>query len=100
MVIDNFHVVRAVVFPCEADAPLIVNPDRMLSLAVSLQRLQPIARRRGEVFERRGIVDHEELVLRSVDQARWKAAGAASFGEPLGDPSFQGPDQDALCIML
>src|SRR5262245_7715880 len=49
VIIDDFDVFRCAALPHETDAPLVVDSDRMLTLAVTLQRLQPITPNGGEV---------------------------------------------------
>src|SRR5471030_532443 len=44
MVVHNFYVVRAVYSPREADTPLIVNPDAILTRPVTRQGLKMIPR--------------------------------------------------------
>lgn len=51
MVVNNFDIVRVIVLPSEADAPLIVDGDRVLAFPVGLERVQPIAWRYPEVGE-------------------------------------------------
>lgn len=51
VVIDDFNLVRAIVFPAETDAPLVVDSDGVLAFAVSFESLQTVAGRDGEVFE-------------------------------------------------
>ena len=51
MVVDDFHVVRVAIPPPEADAPLGVDPDTVLSLADALECLPPIGGRDPHVVE-------------------------------------------------
>jgi hypothetical protein len=53
MVINNLDVQRTgrPTRPLEADSPLIVNANAVLSLSVAFQRFQPDSRQRGKVFE-------------------------------------------------
>ena len=51
MVVYNFHFMRAVLHPDEADAPLVVDSDGMLALAVAFQCFQSIAWRNSEMFQ-------------------------------------------------
>ncbi len=46
VVIHNFNFVDTIAFPPEANSPLIVDPNTMLALAVALQCLQVVSRRR------------------------------------------------------
>jgi hypothetical protein len=45
VIIDDFHIKRVPVFPTEANTPLIVEPNRILTGAVSSKRFEPEARR-------------------------------------------------------
>ena len=51
MIIYYFHVLRSVVNPLEANPPLIINANRILSLAVTLQRLQPVTGRNAKIVQ-------------------------------------------------
>jgi hypothetical protein len=43
MIVDEFDVVRAGIGPLEADPELVVDPDGMLSLAVSCEGFQHVS---------------------------------------------------------
>jgi len=49
VIVDDFDVMRIAIAPAEADAPLAVDADAVLSFAIALQRFQPVARRRLQV---------------------------------------------------
>jgi len=59
MVIDYLSVFRRTVAPHKANAPLTVDPDRMLASSFALQLLQPVSRWSPEIFK---------LVCRIQDQ--------------------------------
>jgi len=42
MVIDDFDIVGIAIVPCKADAPLLVDPDCILSLPVSSESVKPV----------------------------------------------------------
>jgi hypothetical protein len=42
MVIHNLHLVRMATFPPEADAPLVVDSNAVLTSPLSLEGLQPV----------------------------------------------------------
>jgi len=44
MIVDDLYVVGVTSFPPETDAPLVVDPDTVLTLAIALQSLQAIRR--------------------------------------------------------
>ena len=64
MIVDDLHIDGAVTSPYEADAPLFIDANRMLSLAVAFERLQTIARRHPQIAERFRVVQHVELSSR------------------------------------
>ena len=43
MVVYNLHIKNVAFFPFKTDAPLIVDADAPLSLAITLQSFQPVA---------------------------------------------------------
>ena len=65
MVIDDLNVVCVAIPPSEADPPLIVDPDAVLALAISLERFKPITGRRPKIVKGACIVDLHELTVRS-----------------------------------
>ena len=46
--------------PTENDPPLPVDPDIIKARKIPFQRLEPVSRRRSEIFERAGGVEHIE----------------------------------------
>ena len=61
VVIDDFNVMRAVLFPTETDSKLVVDANAPLSFPVSVKRLQPVAGRNLERLDPDGRVKHVEL---------------------------------------
>jgi hypothetical protein len=61
MIIDNFYVVGVPFAPDEAEPPLLIDPDAVLSLSVAMQKFQAISRRRGQVSQLRGAVQLPKL---------------------------------------
>ncbi len=54
---------RSVSHPDETDPPLIVDPDAVLSGAISFKFLQSVSPGCQQVFEIRGAVEHRQLSL-------------------------------------
>src|SRR5262245_62968550 len=70
VVVDDFDIGGPLLGPGETDAPLVVDPDRMLSAAVSRECFEPVCRRRAQVVEAARIVKHIELAqCRFLDAA-------------------------------
>lgn len=61
MIVDDFDRMSAVVMPDESDAPLAVDPNRMLAPAIASQSLQPVARRHAKVLQALGRVERAKL---------------------------------------
>jgi hypothetical protein len=52
MVIDNFNVVRIAITPDEAQPPLVIGADAVLSGPIPGQRVQVVGRRLQEILQR------------------------------------------------
>ena len=83
MVVDDFHVVRAVRLPTEADAPLVVDSDAPRSLPVAVERLEPVPGRDPERFHPDGRVQHVEFSQRDAGK-RMELAAIAVPRERFG----------------
>jgi hypothetical protein len=87
VVVDDLDRVGMSVSPNEANPPLVVDADRMLSCALLLQRFEAIARRNAQVIEPAGIVQETELpqshVLNLQREPAAPPAGPDQFGFPI-----------------
>jgi hypothetical protein len=61
MIIRDFHAVGIAVLPHEADPPLIVDADAILTFAITLQLLQSIPGWYPQVLQRFGSIEDEKL---------------------------------------
>ncbi len=61
MIIYNLHIERTAPLPAEANAPLIVNSNTVLSLTGTPQLLKPVARWRKQIAQILRIVQIEQL---------------------------------------
>lgn len=66
MIVHNFNVSGALIGPPKADAVLVIDPDAVLPLAITAQRLKSIAGRAAEIDQLRSVVQHIELAFRHV----------------------------------
>jgi hypothetical protein len=64
MIIDNFDILRSAVDPNETDAPLLVDADTVLPLAIAPERFQPVSRGKRQIFQPRGRKNEFKFVLR------------------------------------
>ena len=61
MVVDDLDLEGVAAAPDEADAPLAIDSDAVLSRPISLQLLESIGRRDPQVFDSLGSVEHPQL---------------------------------------
>jgi hypothetical protein len=61
VVIDDFDMRGTLHGPSEADAPLIVDADRILAAPVARQSFQAVRRRRAQIVQTMRLVQHIEL---------------------------------------
>jgi hypothetical protein len=61
VIIDDFHFVAMTIAPDKTDPPLIVDPDRVLTITVAAQCFQLISGRRRQNAQLRSCVKLEQL---------------------------------------
>jgi len=66
MVINDLGIERVSVLPFEADAPLPINSDTVLALAIAFQRFQLIRRRSHEIAQINGAIQILQLLARPL----------------------------------
>ena len=70
MVIDDLDALRRALAPDEADSPLIVDADTVLTLPAAAQSLKAVSWNRGHVLEFPGVVQHPHLPYRTLSDSR------------------------------
>jgi hypothetical protein len=66
MIVDDLDVVSVAIFPNEANAPLIINANAMLALAVASQRFQAVARGSQQGSQRSRTIEVQQLPARDA----------------------------------
>jgi hypothetical protein len=61
MIVDNFHIVSVPIMPDKTDAPLLIDANRVLALAISAERFQLVSGRGGQNREFRRSMKLQEL---------------------------------------
>jgi hypothetical protein len=61
VIIFDLNFMGVSILPFEDDTISIIDPNAVKSFEISLERLQPVVRRRQEIIESRRRVDHVEL---------------------------------------
>jgi hypothetical protein len=87
--------VSAVLFPHEADAPLVVDPDAVLPRAAASEQLEAVPGRDSQVREQRRGIQLHELAERHALQLWWKSTASLAPEEPLGVAIAEAPDHGA-----
>lgn len=82
MIIRDLYVVGPVFAPEETNAVLIVNPDAVLSFAISSQRFEAISWRDPQIIQSGGGMNHIELSSR--DRCNARPAAAFPLAKELG----------------
>jgi hypothetical protein len=72
VIVTDFDVIRIAVNKAKADAPLIIDGDSVLALAITLERVQSIAGRDLKVVERRSEVNILELAHGTRLNVAWE----------------------------
>jgi predicted nucleic acid-binding protein len=84
VVVDDLNVVRVAVDPGEADTPLIVDADTVLSFAIPRELLQTVRGWAPEVVDRLGVVEHSQLAQRYPLDVFGQLPGEPPAEDPLG----------------
>jgi hypothetical protein len=90
MIIDDFDELGAAIAPFEANPPLVVDANAVLTATNALQCFQPIARRSAQIAQLRGGVDHVKLAAGHVCNRSEPRHGFAAE-KCLGAPISEGP---------
>jgi hypothetical protein len=61
VIVGDFHIEGITVFPAEANPPLIVDPDAVLTLSIPGKPFEAIPGRHSQIGQGIGCVEHEEL---------------------------------------
>jgi hypothetical protein len=84
MIVNDFDILGTGVRPNEADAPLVVDPDTVLSDAIATQQFQPVSRRRSKITQRLGVMELPQFALSNPLQIGPQPPGEASVEQRLG----------------
>jgi len=68
MIVDKLYIFRTFRRPYKANAPLIVDPNRVLSLSITLESFKPISRWSPQIVQRGRCVQVAELSSRDLEQ--------------------------------
>ena len=84
VVIDDLDLLGVLAGPTEADAPLVIDADRVLATAIPLQGLQSITGRQPKESQLNRGIDQLQLNQRALPDVTRNAAGAPGEPQLLG----------------
>jgi hypothetical protein len=86
MIVNYFHIPRAIVRPAKTDSPLAIDADAELSRSIPGELFQPVAWRNSEVFQTLRAMQNQQFPHRlSLDAP--KPSGTFPPEYPLGLPA-------------
>src|SRR5262249_58527895 len=78
--------------PTKTNPPLIIDADRVLTLAISFQGFEPVCWRHPQGVQRDGRIKHSELPSRDREYVGREALRAAAMKDSLGDIILEAAD--------
>lgn len=96
MIVYDIHIIGIALFPTEADAPTIIDPDAVVSLPISFQSLQAVRRRDTQVLQRLGSIEHSQLPQRNTMDVRPESTHRLAIEESLGLSRSKRSDHDFI----
>lgn len=92
MVVDNLNVLGSTVAPDKANAPLVVDANRVLAISIARQLLQMVAGWRSKVAELDRILDSAKTAFGSRYKIDRKAPRRLAIGDLRNGLASEGPD--------
>lgn len=96
MIIDDLNVKCMTLTPTEADSPLLVDPNAVLTLPITFQSLKLIRAWNQKVLQVSSRVQLLQLHQRPLLNVAGKSLGVLATPDPLGLPATKGLDHVAI----
>jgi hypothetical protein len=96
VIVHDLYVGRTVVRPTEANAPLVIDPNRKLTFAAAFESFEAVGGRGPQVIERFSSIKGFELASRDLENLNRKALGTPAVEYGLGGLALEVPDQRAV----
>jgi len=100
VVVDEFEIFRTSISPDEADTPLHVHADAVLTTTVASQLLQTVSGRDAKIFGILRGVDQFKLPQRRPLQRSIDAFDVLLVPDALGVPAPERSAHEAKCITM
>lgn len=92
MIVHDLDLIGIAVVPDKANAPLVVDADAVLTVAVTRKSLKAITGRDSQVIQVRSVMEHHQLALRPALDMFREPADPTAFGNRLGITVAVTPD--------
>ncbi|HSH42611.1 MAG TPA: hypothetical protein VK973_10860 [Arenicellales bacterium] len=96
MVIDNLNPISMAIRPDEADPPLLVYKDTVLTRSPAFERFQPVSRRNTQIVQACGVVQHSQFTPRRSLDISGQPPGRLPAPNPFGFTVSEATDHDLL----
>lgn len=100
VVVDDDDLGDIAVVPAEADAPLVVDADAVLTTPIAFQRFQPIGRRDTQILETGSGIEHAQLASGNRLDIGRQPARALATPDLFGFLIDKAPDHTATITAL
>ena len=95
MVVDDLDVMRVTADPAEANPPLVVYPDAVLTKPISGQLLQTVRGWNSEIDEAGSGVQHQQFSKSDPVKIRWQPLDSFPSEKSFGIRVTKAPDHEA-----
>jgi hypothetical protein len=96
VVVDDFDAIRVTLLPFEADSPLIIDPNAILSLAITVQPLQLVSWRAAQVIKRFRCIQQQKFSQGRTVYVAEDLPGESSIEDLLAFPATKALDHGTL----
>jgi hypothetical protein len=92
VIVDDFYLVGSAVSPHEADSPLVIDADAVLTCAAAFEQLQLVSWRSGQIRQAFSLMDLPQLTLRRPLEIVAKPTGEPAMKQRFGIAISEGSD--------
>jgi hypothetical protein len=96
MVVDDLDLMRAPGVPPEADSPLLVDPNTVLSFSRALECLKAVVWRHSQVIDVCGSIQEPELSYSHPLHRLWEFPRQGPIEDLFGFFALEGPNHDYI----
>jgi hypothetical protein len=82
VVVGDFYVPRTIVSPAEADSPLIIDSDTVLSPPIATEFFQPVTWRHAQIVQTLRAIKHLQLSFSLCPKGTERSPNVADWDDP------------------